>query len=138
MASPSTLEIDHVVNRTQKRMGWSDSDTAAIYKEYLRYLTIEQSFPSSNLVPSELVDEIWHDHILHTKRYAQDCHKMFGKYLHHLPETDPMAGGIKPDITETLANYRTLFKENPPVAVWGCAAGSKECKGSVCHACGRN
>lgn len=35
--------------------------------------------------PSEEVDEFWHNHILDTQKYHQDCDMIFGKYLHHYP-----------------------------------------------------
>lgn len=138
MSNPSTLNLKHVVDRTQKRMGWSDDQTAQIFAEYLRYLNIAQANPKVMVVPSVLIDEIWHDHILHTKQYFSDCIAMFGNYMHHLPEKDPLAGGVKPDIQETLALYTKMFNETPPIQVWGCCAGSKECSGSTCQACGRN
>lgn len=138
MADPGTLNLKHIVERTQKRMGWSDEQAAKISFEYVRYLRIAQAYPKVSIVPSVLVDEIWHDHILHTKQYHSDCRAMFGDYMHHLPETDPLAGGVKPDIEETLSLYARLFGELPPSDVWECCAGSKECQGSVCQACGRN
>lgn len=36
--------------------------------------------------PSRLADQMWHAHILHTKKYAVDCRKLFGRFLHHQPE----------------------------------------------------
>ena len=124
-----SLDISHVASRTQKRMGWSNSYTTLILKEYLRYLTIAQTHPDIHLVPSELVDEIWHDHILHTKRYMADCQTLFGRYMHHLPETDPVAiaEGSKPDIKKTLELYVEVFGEAAPREIWGVAAGSQEC-----------
>jgi hypothetical protein len=34
---------------------------------------------------TELADLIWHEHMLDTKRYAQDCGRLFGRFLHHVP-----------------------------------------------------
>jgi hypothetical protein len=52
-------------------------------REYRDFLSaradgIEQS-------PSDLADLIWHEHVLDTKRYAQDCGRLFGRFLHHVP-----------------------------------------------------
>lgn len=38
---------------------------------------------------TQRVDCVWHAHILHTKRYAQDCEWFFGYFLHHTPNEAP-------------------------------------------------
>ncbi|MEZ5704052.1 MAG: hypothetical protein R3E56_01155 [Burkholderiaceae bacterium] len=35
--------------------------------------------------PSQAVDELWHEFILHTKSYERFCRKAFGQFLHHTP-----------------------------------------------------
>ena len=36
-------------------------------------------------MPSQAVDELWHEFILHTKSYDRFCRKAFGQFLHHTP-----------------------------------------------------
>ncbi|MCU6434271.1 hypothetical protein LPB67_10860 [Undibacterium sp. Jales W-56] len=36
-------------------------------------------------MPSQVVDDLWHEFILYTKNYQQFCHKAFGRYMHHTP-----------------------------------------------------
>jgi hypothetical protein len=36
-------------------------------------------------MPSQVVDVVWHDFILFTKKYDEFCKKAFGKFLHHTP-----------------------------------------------------
>ena len=36
-------------------------------------------------MPSQAVDEAWHEFILSTRFYNQFCQKAFGRYLHHTP-----------------------------------------------------
>lgn len=36
-------------------------------------------------MPSQAVDELWHEFILHTKSYELFCKKAFGQFLHHTP-----------------------------------------------------
>jgi hypothetical protein len=48
-------------------------------------------------MPSQLVDEAWHEFILDSRAYAAFCEEAFGKYLHHTPESSmstPMAGAL--------------------------------------------
>lgn len=36
-------------------------------------------------MPSQVVDDLWHEFILFTRNYQQFCSKAFGRYLHHTP-----------------------------------------------------
>lgn len=42
-------------------------------------------------MPSQVVDDLWHEFILFTRNYALFCRKAFGRYLHHTP-AEAMAG----------------------------------------------
>jgi hypothetical protein len=48
-----------------------------------------------SLAPSDLVDLGWHAFVLHTKDYAEFCHRLAGRFLHHVPTepSDPTAHG---------------------------------------------
>lgn len=53
--------------------------------EYRKFLALHFLYPHEALVPSRLVDQIWHAHILDTQRYSADCLRLFGHMLHHDP-----------------------------------------------------
>ena len=36
-------------------------------------------------MPSQAVDDLWHEFILYTKGYEAFCHRAFGRFLHHTP-----------------------------------------------------
>lgn len=36
-------------------------------------------------MPSQIVDDLWHEFILYTKNYEAFCRKAFGRFLHHTP-----------------------------------------------------
>lgn len=36
-------------------------------------------------MPSQVVDDAWHEFILFTRQYDQYCRKAFGRFLHHTP-----------------------------------------------------
>jgi hypothetical protein len=36
-------------------------------------------------MPSQVVDDLWHEFILYTRNYAQFCRNAFGGFLHHTP-----------------------------------------------------
>src|SRR4051812_46443815 len=52
---------------------------------YRQFLTLHTGYPERIHVPSELIDLIWHYHILDTHKYAEDCQRIFGRFLHHDP-----------------------------------------------------
>lgn len=70
-------------------------------------------------MPSQVVDDLWHEFILFTRNYQHFCQRAFGRYLHHTPAEAmspgaPQAGirrawkqacrleGIKPDAPDRL------------------------------------
>src|SRR2546422_940439 len=36
-------------------------------------------------MPSQVVDDLWHEFILHTRNYDQFCRRAFGRFMHHTP-----------------------------------------------------
>lgn len=36
-------------------------------------------------MPSQAVDDLWHEFILYTRNYQAFCNRAFGRYLHHTP-----------------------------------------------------
>ena len=49
---------------------------------FLAYLKSGRQFVA---MPSQGVDDLWHEFILYTKNYDQFCRKAFGRFLHHTP-----------------------------------------------------
>ncbi|ROL69182.1 hypothetical protein BK634_15605 [Pseudomonas chlororaphis] len=49
---------------------------------FLAYLKSGQRYVS---MPSQVVDDLWHEFILHTRDYDEFCRKAFGQFLHHTP-----------------------------------------------------
>ena len=61
------------------------SNAAEAEMMYRRFLLLHQKYPNMSLVPNKLIDEVWHQHILFTQKYAEDCQMLFGSFLHHRP-----------------------------------------------------
>lgn len=65
---------------------WRRHEAEKACELYRNFLYLNVKYPEcAPLPPSDDVDEFWHNHILDTKKYAQDCQMIFGKYLHHYP-----------------------------------------------------
>ena len=65
--------------------GFTPQMLARAELDYRRFLHLHVLFPEVDLVPTEMIDEVWHQHILDTNAYAADCEKIFGHFLHHYP-----------------------------------------------------
>ncbi|QBE62685.1 glycine-rich domain-containing protein [Pseudoduganella lutea] len=65
--------------------GWSLEKADAVEFEYRRFLYLMKMFPNEQTAPLMDVDTFWHYHILDTMKYAVDCDKVFGYFLHHFP-----------------------------------------------------
>ena len=64
---------------------WTNETIAATEANYRRFLALNILYPSEAHVVNKLVDDYWHQHILDTRKYAEDCEALFGEFLHHDP-----------------------------------------------------
>ncbi|GMH94889.1 hypothetical protein TL16_g13029 [Triparma laevis f. inornata] len=69
------------------------SSVLRAYKMFLVVKAVELSTQSSTSISwstkcnaPHIVDLLWHAHILHTKKYSNDCKKLCGEMVHHEPE----------------------------------------------------
>lgn len=65
--------------------GWSREKVDHYELEYKRFLGLLVKYPDAPIAPNTNVDKFWHGHILDTMKYADDCEKVFGYFLHHYP-----------------------------------------------------
>ena len=64
---------------------WPKEQIDEAERLYRRFLALNLLHPGEDLVPNQLLDEFWHQHIVDTRKYAADCELLFGKLLHHDP-----------------------------------------------------
>lgn len=65
--------------------GWTPEHTDRVEQAYRRFLTLLATHPGTQIAPTRDIDKFWHAHILDTRRYAADCERIFGEFLHHNP-----------------------------------------------------
>ena len=84
-------------------------DGAEEYRRFL-YLAVTRKKPT---VPTRLVDVIWHQHILDTAKYADDCTAAFGYFLHHFPyygmRGSEDKANLEQSFAESEADYALAF-----------------------------
>ena len=66
-------------------LGWNENRSSRAVEEYKRFLYLNAAYPDQRIVPNRIVDDVWHVHILDTRKYAADCDALFGYFLHHSP-----------------------------------------------------
>lgn len=64
---------------------WTLADANRCCQLYKNFLFLFKKHLPISLVPTREIDEFWHNHILYTQQYFQDCERIFGHYLHHAP-----------------------------------------------------
>lgn len=81
------------------------------------------------MTPSEPLDDIWHAHILDTKKYAEDCDKIFGKFLHHFPYLGMRGAEDKLLLEENYDTTKSLFRKELGIEI----DVAKNGKASTCY-----
>lgn len=82
-------------------MGWTKEQAEMGILWYRRFLKICAKYPKMKVVPNHPVDEVWHTHVLETRRYGADCERLFGRMLHHYPFY-----GMRGDANERDESYK--------------------------------
>src|SRR5688572_3054559 len=104
--------------RLAKDNGWTVVYAARVIEEYRRFAFLMVT-AGHMAVPSDQVDQAWHQHLLYTRSWADFCKTILRQPLHH----DPTKGGtaekdrFKIGYKKTLQSYRQFFGE-PPVDIW--------------------
>ncbi len=65
--------------------GWSAERAEKAEQDYKKYLVLTKICEGFQPVPNGDIDRFWHEHILDTRRYKDDCEAFFGYFLHHYP-----------------------------------------------------
>lgn len=65
--------------------GWTPLQVNQAITRYKMFLYLIYLYPNSLIVPTQEIDLMWHQHILDTRKYAQDCQWLFGYFVHHYP-----------------------------------------------------
>jgi len=78
------LDLGPVMVKLHRDLGWEPSAIEKAAMRYRKWLYLVAA-TGEELVPTYDIDEVWHAHILDTSKYAEDCRRIFGFFLHHFP-----------------------------------------------------
>ena len=114
---------------------WTRSQADEAEKLYKRFLYMV-SGTNRRIVPTRPIDKFWHTHILDTRKYADDCQRVFGYFVHHFPyfgmRGDKDKANLHLEFEEACAHYKSLFgEEYTSVGPADCDSCSSSCSGPV-------
>ncbi|MFU8787862.1 MAG: glycine-rich domain-containing protein [Methylobacter sp.] len=73
-------------NLAQKHPQLSEQQIDMVFRGLRDYFCIcHQAGNRMVSMPSQVIDDAWHEFILSTRIYQQFCNKAFGRFLHHTP-----------------------------------------------------
>ncbi|WP_169630281.1 glycine-rich domain-containing protein [Flavobacterium humi] len=117
------FDFDHPISeygfttRLAKENYWTDDFTLKAILEYKKfmYLAGTSDFMVS---PSEIIDIVWHQHLIFTQSYADFC-KLIGKNIQHIPSTHNKEDfeKFKQAKERTKSLYIVAFGQQP-IAFW--------------------
>jgi len=124
----------------EEGQGWDQEYTDYVELRYKRYLCMILLNENGSVVPTKDIDLFWHQHILDTRAYAQDCNHVFGYFVHHFPyfgmRSEQDAQDLLDSFEETKLLHKTLFNEEYAVE-YNVGNDSSRCHkcSSKCHKC---
>lgn len=110
--------------------GWSQAKCNEAEIEYKRFLALKRAYPMKEIVPHGLIDKFWHQHILDTVTYAEDCSELLGYFLHHYPYFGMNGEQDAQNLTDAFEETKVLYKKHFGVNYIGAA---KRCKAPKCR-----
>jgi hypothetical protein len=92
--------------------GWTREYADSIESAYKNYLTmlVKYQDEADGIVLSRDVDEFWHTHILQTMKYADDCQRVFGNFLHHNPHIGERSPAYVENQAALMEKTRCLYQ----------------------------
>src|SRR4051794_26388662 len=76
-------DLSDVRIRVKLRMGWSEELADEAIREYRKFIALVALEPDKTYGMAEAVDEVWHQHLLHTRDYLAMCDAILGRVIHH-------------------------------------------------------
>ena len=109
MATVAELDFSMLKRKLVEEYGWTPERTAEAEDLYRRFLALNAAYPDRKICPTGPIDEFWHAHILDTRAYAEDCERVFGRFLHHFPYFGMRGPEDRRDLEDTFEKSRELF-----------------------------
>lgn len=131
-----SLDLDPIKIKLMDKkegLGWTLDEASEAERWYRRFLFLNFKYPERSIVPTSAVDKFWHFHILDTKKYAEDCERIFGYFLHHFPYFGMRGEEDAENLKRCFAETREIFeREFGEVLSVSTGVTCSECDSSAC------
>jgi hypothetical protein len=129
---PAAKSLNRVVDRVARRRSFSSDESDRAGSELVKflYLCAESDLP---LAPSEVIDDLWHEFILHTQEYAEFCQTTLGAFVHHVPSSTPDPSSYNRTLERINVRFGMVDERFWPSVGTNCDSDSG-C-GSKCQSC---
>ena len=87
---------------------WTEFFTKKAILEYKKFMFLV-SISNEMLAPSEIVDIVWHQHLIYSDSYANFC-EILGKKIKHIPSTHDSEE--QKTFVDAFKNTEKLYKQN--------------------------
>lgn len=115
--------------------GWSLDRADRCERLYKMFLKLNIWYPEVSVVPTKEIDEMWHAHILDTRKYHADCQSLFGFYFHHFPYFGLRGDEDKANLYRAFDITISLFAEHFGEDLTRTPEGVAECGNRDCNGC---
>ena len=123
------LDLKEVINAAREIQGWTVQEAAVAERRYRDFLwacwnVVNNKVPDIGSLSrfaafSRSVDDVWHEHILWTEKYREDCARVFdGRFLDHVPVYAAKVN--ESDIKKAEKVYLLLNLGVPPDTIHEC------------------
>lgn len=127
------LDLSMVKAKLQDKdegQGWNAEECDDVELEYKRFLELKRLYPDKDIVPNGSIDKFWHQHILDTAQYAEDCLRIFGYFLHHYPYFGMNGEADAKNLSNAFEETKFLYQQHFGEEYVGFA---KRCKAPKCR-----
>src|SRR6266571_4054321 len=114
IAAIQALDLDPIklkLMSPEEGQGWSREYADRMELAYKRFLTLLVTHSEETLAPCKDVDKFWHGHILDTLKYADDCDRLFGRFLHHFPYFGMRGAEDAANLAKAAETTRCLYRQ---------------------------
>ena len=123
-----------LASRLERKLGISAAEArkrVIAYKQFLALKAASLDLDATKLSPPPLIDRVWHEHVLDTKRYAPACLTAFGHPIHHDPNGDADVGLRARRREATLVALEKVYGDAYDEEIWAFPAEAPKRKRAV-------
>jgi len=108
------LDLDEIEAKAMEVYRWRRPRARRADLWYRNFLWLCYKHGSPLAAIGKDADDLWHVHILDTRKYAADCRKIFGRLLNHTPLYGPPSAPQRAVFKRSKQLYKEEFGKLPP------------------------